>query len=355
MNTRLIIIVFSFLISSCQSDSTAEKNWLNNATQQLIIPWHVNYAAETDKLLSATKNFCANDQSLTLASLQQQWQNTFNGWQQVQLIQLGPITLDNTAWRIQFWPDRHQLIKRKIKTLVNSEKAIDIEALTSGSVVIVGLSAMEYLLFDPQLDKKLFQSQPRYCELLVTISAYSHTIASGLSRQWQQHYAQLLLNPSADNPDFASDTEVVTALLDSMLASLEVVYRNKLGKPLGTENKANKPQPYLTEAWRSQSSLAAIKINMEGLQALFLSGLNQQLLTREGGPALAGKIEQQFEQVLGELNNVQGALFIAVTKEPSKPTLLAVHQQMAALIQSFKYEVPAILGITLGFNANDGD
>jgi predicted lipoprotein len=351
------LVISSLLLCACQQEqeppANPELTLLLNLGQQVIVPWHQQFSDEALLLQRNSNEFCSNTSTRSLESLQQSWRSTMGAWQQIQLITFGPIQADNLSWKVQFWPDRHNLIKRKTDELLASDDDITAERISEASVVIQGLSSLEYLLFDPEAETAL--KQARRCQLLLATTEHTHSIAEKLSQQWQQHYLSTFTQPGPDNKIYSNKESALIAVVDSLLASLEVIKKDKLEKPLGYSNKSKKARPYLSEAWRSEYSLKSIEINIVGLQTIYQQGLDSYLGQQENGPALKQNVDNHFQQMMATLNAVNLPLSKAV-KDPQQQTILALlHQQLTSMIKLFKYEVPATMGITLGFNANDGD
>jgi predicted lipoprotein len=73
---------------------------------------------------------------------------------------------------VQFWPDKKNLVGRQVEQLVNGDKPVDAAALGKSSVVVRGLSAYEYILFDSKPDVASAEQKARYCPLLVAIGEH---------------------------------------------------------------------------------------------------------------------------------------------------------------------------------------
>ncbi|GAM66449.1 iron-regulated protein A precursor [Vibrio sp. JCM 19236] len=71
---------------------------------------------------------------------------------------------DALSWKVQFWPDKKDTTGRQLKSVLRTNPNIDLADLKSQSATLQGLTALEWLLYEPQLD------QDR-CSLATTVSA----------------------------------------------------------------------------------------------------------------------------------------------------------------------------------------
>ena len=101
------------------------------------------------------------------------------------VLAFGPLAEGNRAWQIQFWPDKKNLVARQVEALLNSKPGLTAADLDNASVVVQGLTAYEYLLFDPALDLNNSEQKARYCPLLVAIGEHQQSLAADILASWQ--------------------------------------------------------------------------------------------------------------------------------------------------------------------------
>ncbi|MEQ8205390.1 MAG: imelysin family protein [Woeseia sp.] len=368
MRTTSIAVLMAGLLAACSAPVTDDVRVLQTVTQQTILPMHADFVSAARELKDDTAAFCAAPDDNSFNTAQNAWRTAMQDWQRLQVVSFGPVTVDNQAWRVQFWPDRNNLIRQKIESLLASNEALTAAKLEADSVVIQGLSAAEYLLFDEQggaLPNYLKKSPEavRRCELLQLISAHTLAVATRLSAGWAKEggdYSAVFTVPGTDNPDFADSTDALAALFDSILAALEVAKNDKLADAMGLRNELGIAQPYAVEAWRSRYSLPLIAASINGARQLYSAGPEpdafgiDDLLRAKGAVALADTIEQQFAAVQAA-TPVDLVLFDAVNLTEHTDELTEYYDAMTSLVQTLKNEVPSVLGITLGFNDKDGD
>ena len=81
-------------------------------------------------------------------------------WAELQPLLIGPLAEGNRSWQVQFWPDKKNLVGRQVEQLVTAQPQIDAAALAKSSVVVQGLSAYEYILFDSKPDMANARRKP---------------------------------------------------------------------------------------------------------------------------------------------------------------------------------------------------
>ncbi|MBB3048258.1 hypothetical protein FHR99_002532 [Litorivivens lipolytica] len=351
-------LAFCFL-AAC--GKAPEQQLLDATGSEAILPLHEKFLAESLSLSQNTSAFCAqNSRSAEdLAALRDRWVAAMNGWEGIQSIQFGPVTDDNQAWKVQFWPDRKNLIARKTEQFVIGDEAITLPALQDSSVVIQGLSAMEYLLYDKPAAKLIGPDGQGYCDHLNAAASNLQQVADFLHEGWHpsgKNYLGTWQSPGPDNLDYPDENAAIGALIETIVYGLERIKRDKLQRPLGLEG--GQANTFLLEWWRSQQSREAILINLHSLQLLYSAGngagLNE-LLQARGATELSDTVTTQFDRAISAIASLEGSLEQNHAKAANAESLETLYATLTDLLAAFKREIPSTLGITLGFNANDGD
>ena len=357
---------FTFFLAVCAFLSacgkTPEEQLLQATGSQALLPLHEKFLAESLNLAQSTSAFCAqrSRSSTDLAALRNRWVGAMNGWEGIQSIQFGPVIEDNQSWKVQFWPDRKNLIARKTEQFVKGDEAITLPALQEASVVIQGLSAMEYLLYDKPAEKLLSDEGQPYCDHLSSAATNLHQVADFLYQRWHPkggNYLGTWQSPGPDNLAYPDKNAAIGALIETLVYGLERIKRDKLERPLGLLN-AGQANPFLLEWWRSKQSREAILINLHSLQLLYSAGDGaglEELLRHRDKEELSQKVTALFDRAISATASIEGSLSENHREAANRSAINTLHQTLGELLAAFKREIPATLGITLGFNANDGD
>lgn len=367
---RLTLSLALLLLVTACSESP-EEQLLEATGSNAILPLHEKFLAESLRLSESASAFCAQHlrRREDLAALRNRWTGAMNGWEGIQSIQFGPITEDNQAWKVQFWPDRKNLIARKTEQFVNGDEAVTLPALQEASVVIQGLSAMEYLLYDKPSEKLLtegdndpdLQSGRNYCNHLNAAASNVHQVADFLYHSWHpsgDNYLGKWQSPGPDSLEYPDHNASIGALIETLVYGLERIKRDKLERALALQVEGGKANPFLLEWWRSKQSREAILINLHSLQLLYSAGSGDgldQLLQSRGADALSQKVTALFDRAISTTAGIEGSLSDNHSDPSNLAAINTLHQTLGELLAAFKREIPGTLGISLGFNANDGD
>lgn len=356
----IIVVLLTTLISAC--GKSPEQAALDDTGALAILPLHERFLGESLNLSQQAQQFCAQQQrdGKDLAAMRGKWIAAMNAWEGIQNIQFGPITENNQAWKVQFWPDRKNLIARKTEQFVRRDDAITLPALQDASVVIQGLSAMEYLLYDKPSESLVSGVPGHYCEHLSAAAMNLHQVGETLYQGWHpngQNYLAHWAQPGENNLDFPDTKASIAAVIETLVYGLERVKRDKLERPLGLAD-GGQANPYLLEWWRSRQSREAILINLHSLQLVYSAGDGKglaNLLAKRGAAELAEKISADFDRAISATAAIEGNFFEDHAEPAAQQSIHELHQVLGGLLAALKREVPAALEITLGFNANDGD
>ena len=309
--------------------------------------WHgaveMQYAelsAASERLeASATRFRQAPDESLR-QRLESDWLNAYQAWQAVRFIQFGPVEQHSRGWQLQFWPDRKNLVGRKVGGWLQATDAPDAQDIAADSVAIQGFPALEYLLYDDAMGEQAL-SDPAACDLMQAITTHLADTTSALHRDWQafgEHYL-----------DTADYTEITLA---SAIQALEILEDKRLGEPMGL--KGAPANGYLAEAWRSEQTVRLVESSLEGLRTGFLPGLTALLREADALP-LAETFRDQLDKTLVQASELPPGLVPSLEDEEAFRGLQSLYLDISQLRHLLGNEIAAELGLVRGFNSSDGD
>ncbi|WP_049536632.1 imelysin family protein [Vibrio harveyi] len=295
------------------------------------------FVTQTTKLEQSLTEYCASHMKGD-AQIKQQWHQTMLAWMALQGQERGPATALEQSWNVQFWPDKKNTTGRKMSVLTKSDQIWSAEDISTQSVTVQGLGALEWLLYDKASS---LSTNSNTCATSVAIAENLNNKANIIADSWAQ-------NPwkSLDMTEWES--EYISLLSNQLEYSMK-----KLSRPLA---KIGKPRPYFSESWRSQTSLSNLKANLEALQALYLangSGLDA-LLREQGHSELADRVVHQFDMALDTWPEDK-SLFAALQTKDGYRMVLAQYNKLEQLKYLIHEEVAIELGVVIGFNATDGD
>lgn len=310
---------------------------------QEIEAGYQNLADQARAFTDEIENGCQKPASGNRESIEQAWLTSFRAWQAVRFVDFGPIETDNRAWQFQFWPDPKNLIARKARYLLSNDQDPTARTIDDTGVAVQGFPMAEYLLFDEQLKKgDLALPAERTCHTLALVAGHIEFNSVQQLDDWR----------SFENAYVANEQYRDTTIRAGM-AALEVLEERRMARPMGLRG-TGKRSVYTADAWRSGHSLTAIEATVRGLQQHFLPGL-ALLLKHNNRPALAGRIEQQFTEVLENFPALSTPMAPLLANDDEFARLQGLYVDISQLTTLVNDQAAVALGVVRGFNSSDGD
>ena len=352
LRTPLTVALLALALSAC-SPSDPLQQTSGALASGVLLPAYNHWLSTDQQLAASSQAFCSANADLV--ATRQAWLNAQSAWSALQPLLVGPLSEGNRAWQVQFWPDKKNLGGRQVEALLLSKTALTPADLDKASVVVQGLSASEYLLFDAAIDLTQAAQKARYCPLLIAIGAHQQVLASDILSQWQSADGMLAQLQSFPNTRYADSKEAIADLLRTQVTGLEGM-KKRLGTPLGRQSKGQ-PQPFQAEAWRSNASLSNLSASLNAAEQLWLGsqadGLRSLLSSQQA--ELASRIDNAYQDSRQQLAAQQQPLSQLLASEAGRSQLNALYDSLNTLHRLHETELAKALGIQLGFNANDGD
>lgn len=349
---RLALLALSLLLSACSAPDPQTRT-SSALAQEVFKPAYAAWAVSSQQLTGSAQALCAG--SVDLDTARKKLVSTQTAWAALQPLQLGLITEGNRSWQVQFWPDKKNLVARQIETLLNKNPKPGRDDLAQASVVVQGLSAYEYLLFDPAIDLSRDADKKRYCMLLQGIAQHQKLLADEIFEDWEAADGIASTLESFPNPRYADAHAAIADLLRAQVNGLDVM-KKKLGTPLGVQSKGT-PQPYQADAWRSGGSLGNLAAGLSSAQLVWQGQSDNGLrsLLDASQQALAKQIDQAYADTRQQLEILQQSLTELFASDSARPQLQALYNSLDQLHRLHERDLAKALDVQLGFNAHDGD
>ncbi len=321
--------------------------------KQVIMPTYSRWVEADRQLAVSALAYCEGKASLDTARAD--FLHAQKAWAELQPLLIGPLAEGNRAWQVQFWPDKKNLVGRQVEQLVSGDKPVDADAVAKSSVVVRGLSAYEYILFDSKPEIANDAQKARYCPLLVAIADYQKNLAEDILKNWNSTDGMLAQMTKFPNQRYADSHEAIADLLRAQVTALDTL-KKKLGTPMGRLSKGI-PQPLQAEAWRSQSSLKSLAASLAAAETVWVGVDNQGLrgLLGKDQKALADKIDAAYADARQKLEGNQRSLSELLEDDAGRQQLNTIYDALNVVHRLHEGDLAKALNIQLGFNANDGD
>jgi uncharacterized protein len=328
------------------SSETFREEALSAMTSQVIVTGIQSVQDAAVSLNSAVETFVADPTLDTLSTAQNQWKTLFRKWQLTEAYQFGPVDDTLLGSKIYFWPKDTE----DIEGVLNGSDTLDDTFPGTVGATRKGLAVIEYLLFDPNASSSTtlasFEGDNGARK-----RAYVEVLAQDLVTQTTTLESAWV--PSGNNyaGTFLASSMAMRTLFNQVIATIEIGKNTKIGKPLGKSN-ADTAQPELSEALESQQSLNALAANIEGVEALFDSGMSTYL-TVLGFTTLSTSIQTQIDLIYTDINAISSPLSDAVSSETADVNKL--YTDLTELLRLIKVDMANAINETVLFNDSDGD
>jgi hypothetical protein len=265
----------------------------------------------------------------------------FDAWMALADLRMGPS--ETGALGVAFWPDVRGFTPRTLGAMIAAEDPVvnDPAAFAQISIAARGLFALDMMLGDPDLSG--YGADSYSCALVQALTDDLAAQAGALNAGWHDNFAPLLRSPgSPGNSTYLTGAEAIRALYTQIVYGLEFTAENRLGRPLGSFER---PRPQLAEARRTGRPLRNALLSAETAVALARALAGYPLPATEAALARVQATGQRLS-----------APDFSDTAEPGARLKLEILQQeIRGLKTAIETEVGVPMGISAGFNAQDGD
>ncbi|NVK62866.1 MAG: imelysin family protein [Rhodobacteraceae bacterium] len=325
---------YSLMLCACLAASPAMAG-IEEALTDHILPGFAGFSTAADALAVTAEADCSPD------ALRAPWNAAFDAWTEIGDVRMGPS--ETGALSVSFWPDARGFTPKTLRRLISSEEEVgtDPTAFADVSIAARGLFALEQMLYDADFDD--YAPGSYACTLVQTATADLASQAQALEAGWRDGYAAVLRSAGAEgNSAFLSEQEAMTALYTQVLSSLEFTADSRLGRPLGTFER---PRPTRAEAWRSGRSLRNVLLYAEAAEELAMALSDGEMPQTEAAmQRLRDAAEKVSDPSLQDIEDPSARLRVEI-----------VQQNVRALSGYIEQELGVPLGLTAGFNSQDGD
>jgi predicted lipoprotein len=251
-------------------------------------------------------------------------------------LRLDPSETDGRALAILFWLDPKALGTKTQRALLLSDPAtLTPDAMAQQSIAARGISGLERLLYPTEAPP----ADP--CPLIHATADDLARMADALAANWAPYGEALLSAGQPGNTTFLTGPEATQTLFTQLITGLDFIAYQRLGRPLGTHDK---PRPERAEGLASARPLRNVALSLGALRALTLS------LNPESPKTLAA-----FDRALTLAQDLDDPTFATVATPQGRLKVEILQQAVHATRDAALAEIGPALGVTLGFNAQDGD
>lgn len=319
-------------------------------------PAATNMAEAAGSLEGALGQWCGKPDAAGAKRVEEAFTALALAWSRVELLRFGPLVQANRFERLAFWPDTRGVMPKQVQALIAAQDAELLKpgALAGRSVAVQGLPALEFVLYgEPALLKHAGAPTFAYaCGYAVAVSANVAAMSRDVAQAWsaQGEFGRQFARPQAGNDLYRDPQEVAAEAMKALSTGLQFARDVKILPVLGDAPASARPKR--AAFWRSDLSTRLLAANLDGLAAFYTAGGYVQPKGGEWMPtavlgelASAAKTLREVPTPLDQaLSDAEGRRLLGLAALTLKNAKAIVDQDLA----------PA-LGVTIGFNALDGD
>lgn len=303
---------------------------------------------------------CGPDAAEAVTTLGQPFKNVLIAWSALVPLRFGPLVEQNRFEKLYFWPDPRGLTQRQSGPFITGNTPLDTASPLSGySVALQGLPALEQALYGTNglLVTETYKTSA--CRYAQAVSALITARAKELQHAWtndqENTFGYLFTHPGRENPLFRSQQEVHNELMKALTGGLQFLNTMELRPMQGSTHDSALPRrgPFN----RSNNTFTFLKARTDALQNLYQqAGFNVPESAHWAEAAFLSELKRAGH-TLDELET------LTRNQAPVTPEQAVQFNRLITLVSHQLGNAHAILagdiapaaGITLGFNALDGD
>lgn len=251
----------------------------------------------------------------------------------VAIIQHGPGQEDFRNERFFFWPERRNAVARALTDALSrlEREQLPPKSMRDTTTALQGLPALERLPFGDGRALPDPSDSPVSCRLGVAIAENAERLAHELHEGWRAR---------AD----VISAEAKAALATDLVAAYAMIETRKIEAVIGKDVSTARPR--VAEFWFSARSNRNILRNLEalnGINVILFEVLPEAAALPDATRAAIAEA-QSLSAPLGELS-----------AGPDRAQVFRLHGAVDHAADAALAEIPAALGVTVGFNSLDGD
>jgi predicted lipoprotein len=322
-----------------------------------VLPTHAAFVDASDGLYRNAEAFSLNPSDETLEALRASWKTVTENWKRCEVYDFGNVSNFFLHTRIHRWPVEIDGLEENIRT----EEIINEDFINSRGSSIIGLAALEYLLFKDDLATTLqgLTSDDARTAYLVAASKYLKAVAGELNLRWTE-----------EGPAFTQRTTLSidggqNQLVNGLINQLEKTIRFRLRTPTGEQN-GESPDPHLVETPYADFSISCIKAGFEEWKIAYRGGSPatsmiygfDQYLTELGNTTINPNVEAAISVIdnhLVELEQSQSASSLGDLINDDVNEARQLTEEFQALLVLVRVDLSSAISVVLTITDVDGD
>jgi predicted lipoprotein len=345
-----------FALFLVTSPAAAQETSGARVAKEFARPALTQLAQSAGEMTGAVAALCEAPGDAALEAARTAFAETAEDWGRASVLRFGPLATDNRFERIFFWPDPRGIALRQVQKLLaeKDESAATPEGIAQKSAALQGLPALEFALFGSGAEELTTQPDSFRCRYAAAVAGNIAEIAIHALAEWQTDtdFPKAFATPGESSEPYRSQAEVDGEIVKALATVFQYVRAAELLPPLGesAETANGKRGPL----WRSGLTFALMAAQVEGARDLLeFAGYADTL--PEDGRWVADSINFELDNALRALEEIEKPAELAFGDEADRGRLGFVNLALDHAGHLVSEKLSAALGLTMGFNALDGD
>jgi len=275
-------------------------------------------------------------------------------WGRVSVLRFGPLAADSRFEKLFFWPDPRGIALRQVQGLLaDADTAALADGVAGKSAALQGIPALEFALFGTGAESLATPEGAFRCAFAQALARNVARLAGEVRAGWNEgDFATSFRNPAPGGEPYRSAAEVDGEIVKALSTVFQYLRAAELQPAIG--DSAEKANGRRAPLWRSRLTFDLMLAQVEGAQALLaIAGYAENL------PAdsryIADSIRFELANAARMLGAVAEAPEAAFGHEADRQRLVVVDLSLDHAGHLVAENLAAALGLTMGFNALDGD
>jgi len=329
--------------------------YLDRVLTEVLRPSFVELERNTAALDESLVALCADRSAESLDATREAFAAVTLNWGRVTALQIDPLLAESQRERFYFWPDPRGVTLRQIQPVLieEDESVTTADSLRDKSVALQGLGALEYLLHGTGNEALADASAPDHrCRYAVAVGALLTELAAAFSEAIAPDgpFSQLLSEPGPDNPLYQTPQQAAADFVLSAVSGIDLS-RDALVIPV-LGDSPDLARPRTAPLWRAGLSLEFLGSLLAGSEALLI-GVDLESLLPASQRWILESLTLEFGAIHAAIPDAAMSIEAAVSEQRQSLELVTlIGANLKALTGTY---LSQSLGLSLGFNALDGD
>jgi predicted lipoprotein len=271
------------------------------------------------------------------------------------VLRFGPLAAESRFERIFLWPDARGVALRQVQQLLTEDAdALSVEGLAGKSAAVQGIPALDIALFGTSADEMAKGGDDFRCRYAETVAGNIAKMADEALTGWQDDtpFARSFIGPGSDGNPYRSGEEVDGEIVKALSTAIQFVRSAEILPPLAKD--AAKGNGRRAPLWRSGLTFRLIAAQVDGARALLRHAGYEDRLPQDQS-FVVSSIQFELDHTIPALNEVALPVEEAFRNQEQRGRIAFADLALHHAGELVSEQLAAALGLSMGFNALDGD